>query len=431
MRHVPFFRWVLTLGVLLIGCSAAVYTTAPEMPELRQVDLTVLEEAPDGACTVRWKDPFDQRRHEAPYRCDTTRDPVLKAPNHDLRTGHGWDTGFVVAEGGARGELYSRSEDDEAAGRIGLSDTLTVIGLLLTITGLVGGNIRAVPRLRGVDPDVVRRAWDLAHAAVLVAEDYEKALAAVRTAWDPLHQERVNEELGRIPVSRLRHDDRRRFSTKEWQRAGIRTVRDVLDADVWTLGLLPGVGRRTAERAVAAAQRMAEAKSADVLVRITPDSPEPRTMALISALHVLVEAGPAAHATAGTAGELAARLELLLTEAPAATGCARMPQAGPEQRRRTRAALAELRHLLDAADRNSVAEEFRQTSADLLRGPDTERDAMSAWLDFASRSDAYYRLLTEVTSGAVNRRGRSPVRDSGSKRGERHPNRTAGTGHIT
>ncbi|WP_405406498.1 hypothetical protein [Streptomyces sp. NBC_01104] len=86
-----------------------------------------------------------------------------------------------------------------------------------------------------------------------------------------------------------------------------------------------------------------------------------------------------------------------------------MPQAGPEQRRRTRAALAELRHLLDAADRNSVAEEFRQTSADLLRGPDTERDAMSAWLDFASRSDAYYRLLTEVTSGAVNRRGRSPA----------------------
>ncbi|WP_326673586.1 hypothetical protein [Streptomyces sp. NBC_01257] len=180
MRHVPFIRWVLTLGVLLIGCSAAVYTTAPEMPELRQVDLTVLEEAPDGACTVRWKDPFDQRRHEAPYRCDTTRDPVLKAPNHDLRTGHGWDTGFVVAEGGARGELYSLSEDDEAAGRIGLSDTLTVIGLLLTITGLVGGNIRAVPRLRGVDPDVVRRAWDLAHAADLVAEDYEKALAAVR-----------------------------------------------------------------------------------------------------------------------------------------------------------------------------------------------------------------------------------------------------------
>ncbi|MFD0024594.1 hypothetical protein [Streptomyces sp. NPDC058382] len=395
----PFFRWVLTLGVLLIGCSAAVYVTVPDMPELRQVDLSVLEEAPDGACTVQWNDPFDHHEHEAPYRCDADRDPILKAPAYDPESGHGWETGFVVAEGSDKGELYSLGEDDdEAADRTDLSDRLVIIGLLLTITGLLGGNIRAASRLSGVQPHLIRRAHRLSERASSVARDHSRAVDAVRQAWTPLHRERVREELTRIPVSRLRSEDKRRFRTKEWEKAGIRTVRDVLDTGVWELGQLPGVGRRTAERAVGAAQRTARATSENVVLRIAADRPEPRTTALIAALHVLMAAGPGARQATETAKELAAELDVLLPEASAASGYARMLRTGPEQRRRARSAVGRLRKILDEAERNCVDQRFGQASVDLLRGPDSARDGLSAWADFESRTKDYYRLLAEITA---------------------------------
>lgn len=322
MRHTPFFRWILTLGIVLITGSAAAYTAAPEGPVSLQSDL--------------------------------------------LR----------------------------------LSDTLITAGLFATATGLVGGNVRAASRLRGVDTELIRRAWRLSRMARLVAEDYTRAATAVREAWAPLHREQVERELSRVPASRLRHDDKRRFHTREWERAGIRTVRDVLDSGVWSLGQLPGVGRRTAERALAAARRTAEATSEDVLVRITPDRSTPGTTTLITALRVLLEAGPGAREAAERAQELATRLEHLATEASAASGHVQMLRAGPEQRRRTGVAVDELRRLLNEAERDTVNQQFGQASVDLLRGPDSARDGLSAWVDFESRPGDYYRLLAELTGGA-------------------------------
>ncbi|SDN62006.1 hypothetical protein [Streptomyces wuyuanensis] len=111
MRHVPLFRWLLALVLVLIGCSLGLFMIAPGFPELRQVDLTVLEEAPDGTCTGRWTDPYGSGEREAPYRCDAGRDPILKAPNYDPDSRLGWDTGFVIADGPGRGELYSLEDD--------------------------------------------------------------------------------------------------------------------------------------------------------------------------------------------------------------------------------------------------------------------------------------------------------------------------------
>ncbi|MYU47367.1 hypothetical protein GTV15_00640, partial [Streptomyces sp. SID7803] len=134
MGHKPFFRWILALGLLLITGSAIVYAATPEMPELRQVDLTVLTEKRDGACTVRWRDPpFGHRSREGAYQCDTDRDPMLKAPDYDPpETGHGYDSGWVVAEGSDKGGLYVLGQDDQAIDeRLALSDKLILFGLPL------------------------------------------------------------------------------------------------------------------------------------------------------------------------------------------------------------------------------------------------------------------------------------------------------------
>ncbi|MFF9222174.1 hypothetical protein [Streptomyces viridosporus] len=90
MKHVPFFRWVVALGLVLFGASLAVYMTAPEDPETKQIDLTVLSEKPDGSCTVSWADPYAKVRRKGPYQCEPDRDPVLKGGAYDPDTGHGW-----------------------------------------------------------------------------------------------------------------------------------------------------------------------------------------------------------------------------------------------------------------------------------------------------------------------------------------------------
>ncbi|NUL11387.1 hypothetical protein [Streptomyces lunaelactis] len=222
------------------------------------------------------------------------------------------------------------------------------------------------------------------------------AVEAVRKAWAPLHRELVDRELGRIPVARLQDVAGGRLRTEELEKGGVRTVHDVLDAGAWSLGQFPGVGRRTDEKAVAAARRTADDVGEVMTVEMDADRPEPRTTALLVALRVLVEAGPRARNVAEAGRELAARLELLLTDAAPASGWKQMLDAGREQRRRALAAVAELRLLLDEAERESITQQFAQASVDLLRGPDSDPAGLSAWVDFETRSTEYYSLLAEV-----------------------------------
>ncbi|WP_326677820.1 hypothetical protein [Streptomyces sp. NBC_01237] len=392
----PWFRWVLALGLVLIAGSAVLYATAPGMPELKQIDLTVLDEKADGACTVRWTDPFDLREREGPYRCDAERDSILKAPNYDGGSGLGWDTGFVVAQGQDTGDLYSLDEDIEADDRIELSDTLVAFGFPLTVVGVVGGNISALARASGARPQAIRRARRLEEAAALVDRDHSRAVEAVRKAWAPVHEERVNEELSRIPASRLTDAAGSGLRAEVLETGGIRTVREVLDSGAWGLERLPGVEQPTAVWAVATARRIADDLRDVVEVRMDVNRPEPRSTALLVALRVLVEAGPPARNAAEAGRDLSVRLDRLLTVAAPASGWTEMRRAGRAERRRALAAVAELRLLLDDAERRGRAAQFAQASVDLLRGPDDGPAGLSAWVDFETRPAEYYGLLADI-----------------------------------
>jgi len=177
MRHVPFFRWVLTLGFVLFACSVGMYATGSDLPEARQIDLTVLAEKPDGSCRVRWTDPYQKRAREASYQCDPGRSDLLKAPQYS-DSGYGWETGFMLTEGPDRGNL----EDLSAEPGLRHSDVFLLLGSALIAVGLIGGNLRALPRVLGVEAQLVRRATRLSEAAERAAEDYERAVAAAREA---------------------------------------------------------------------------------------------------------------------------------------------------------------------------------------------------------------------------------------------------------
>ncbi|MFE3663585.1 hypothetical protein ACFXOR_11545 [Streptomyces sp. NPDC059164] len=423
MRHIPVFRWFLALGLALITWSGFLYVTAPDFPELEQVDLTVLEEKPDGTCRVSYANPFafDDEREE-PYRCDPRRSSALKAPEWDPETGFGWDSGWVVAEGPDQGELYSLDEDGKAYDeQIERSDTFIMAGLVLTVTGLVGGNIRSLRRIRGVRPGVLRRATQLKEAAGTVARDHRRALEDVRTAWAPLHRELVDGRLGRIPVSRMRGLAETRLSARELEKGGVRTVRDVLDAGTWALAQFLGMERDAAERTMAEARRTADTVGREVTVRFEARGPDPRTTALLAALRVLVDAGPDAREAGRVGAELVARLEPLLITAEPASGVREMLRTGPYERENTLAAVTQLRLILDRAGRERLAERFAQASVDLLRGPDAGADQLATWTDFESRPAAYYAALAEAVENEAPERtsASAPIPDGAGLTGSR------------
>ncbi|CAM5501773.1 hypothetical protein SMICM304S_12133 [Streptomyces microflavus] len=177
----------------------------------------------------------------------------------------------------------------------------------------------------------------------------------MRTAWTPLHRELVDGELARIPVTRLKGVTEQRLRAAELEKAGVRTVRDVLDAGTWTLAHFFGMERDAAEQTVAAAHRTADTVGRDVArhmgLRMDTYGPEPRTTALLAALRVLVDAGPQAR-SAGLAGEeLAARLEPLLVTAAPAAGFREMLRTGSRERKNVLAAVDKLRLVLAEAER--------------------------------------------------------------------------------
>ncbi|MFF8380142.1 hypothetical protein ACF07V_28875 [Streptomyces sp. NPDC015661] len=341
MRHVPFFRWVVTLGLVLMGCSFVLYGAVPDSP------------------------------------------------------------------GGGLGAL---------------ADGLGTGGFLLAAGGLAGGVIRARPRPRGVHRRpgrraelmrdvaalvtpghrrVFRRATRLGETAALVARDYRHAVDAVRTAWAPSHRALVDAELALMPVTRLKRVAGRAFPAGELAEHGVHTVRDVLDAEEWGLEHA-GVNRRVARPAVAAARRLAQERARSVTVRIEADGPEAGTAAVLGALRVLVEAGPRAKGAAERGEALAARLDTLLAESAPAVRFGPMLTAGPRRIRRARAALAELRRLLDRAERDGLAQSFAQASVDLLRGPDADPAGLAAWVDFTSRPEKYHALLSKFADRSLS-----------------------------
>ncbi|MFE9724526.1 DEAD/DEAH box helicase [Streptomyces sp. NPDC005794] len=246
--------------------------------------------------------------------------------------------------------------------------------------------------------DTVAGGARLYEAAQAVVGDHDRAVEAVRAALKPIHDAAVKRELDAIPVARLQDVTEGRLRLGSVEKSGLRTLGSVLDAGPYRLRQIPGVGQRTVDQMLAAARRLSEAVQETVAVHIDVDRPEPSTTALVTALHVLVEAGPDTRRALDRAATLSGRLGPLLTDAKPAAGRFRMLLSGREKKARASAAVTELRSLVDAGERSGLSELFAQASVDLLRGQSSD---IAAWVDFELRSAEYYSLLAEIS-------GRSP-----------------------
>ncbi|MET8455483.1 DEAD/DEAH box helicase [Streptomyces parvulus] len=241
--------------------------------------------------------------------------------------------------------------------------------------------------------EAVARGTRLHEAARSLAGDHERAVDAVRAALKPLHDEAVEQALDAIPVARLQDVTGGRLRLGAVEKSGLATVRAVLDAGPYRLRQIPGVGQRTVDQIVAAARQLAEAAGEAAAVHLDVDRPEPRTTALVAALHVLVGAGPEARRALDTAAGLVRRLDPLLAEARPAAGRIGLLLAGRERKARALEAVAGIRSVTEEAERDGTPEVLAQASVDLLRGPAGD---LAAWTDFELRSAEYYGVLGEI-----------------------------------
>ena len=234
------------------------------------------------------------------------------------------------------------------------------------------------------------RLYDVARA---LREDHTRALDTVRSALEPLRAELVAQELESIPVARLKDVTEGRLRLGAVEAAGLASVRAVHEASRYQLRQLPGVGQQTADRALAAARQIARAVAETVSVRIDVDHPEPRTTALVIALHRLVEAGPELRRALDAATRLDERLGALLPVARPASSRLLLALAGRRRRESALAAVAELHELVADSAAKDARLLIAQASTDLLRPPVSD---IEAWVDFELRSAEYYSQLAEV-----------------------------------
>ncbi len=87
-------------------------------------------------------------------------------------------------------------------------------------------------------------------------------------ALAPLRAEAAREQLGSVPLARLKDVTDGRLRLGPLEDAGFASVADVLEATPYRLQLLPGIGPQTAQQLHAAAGSLAEAAERSATVRI-------------------------------------------------------------------------------------------------------------------------------------------------------------------
>ncbi|MEV8327770.1 DEAD/DEAH box helicase [Kitasatospora sp. NPDC056731] len=242
-------------------------------------------------------------------------------------------------------------------------------------------------------PKVVLADGERLHAvARAVVDDHQGAVEHVRQAAAGLRGQLVRDELDGIPVARLKDVTEGRLRVGALEAAGIRTVRQVVDATPYTLQLLPGIGAQSALQAIAAAGQIARAAEQAVAIRLDVDHQDVAGTALVVALQRLVAAGPDARRARELAERVAGETAALIAAAQPARGVVRGLFAGRQRRQEAFAAVDRLDALLAETEGRGTSMLFAQASVDLLRPLATD---IEAWAEFEVRSAEFYGVLGE------------------------------------
>lgn len=216
-----------------------------------------------------------------------------------------------------------------------------------------------------------------------------------------LHERTVSEQLRALRLPKLRELSPG-LRLGDLGNTGLSSVLHVVSCSAQELQQHPGVGQKTAERAVRAARRIAENVRERTVVRLSPDRTNPVQTQLLGDLRAVEHAERAI-------AELGFDPNALIAEADELARCARgdrsWTQAFSSRERRNaeaRTALGELDALLaDARVQHTYA------SAESVRSTAESQDPDDLWRDYRQRPDVYNVLLARIagTGTPANRSG--------------------------
>ncbi|WP_454086005.1 SNF2-related protein [Georgenia sp. Marseille-Q6866] len=234
----------------------------------------------------------------------------------------------------------------------------------------------------------------LAEAAAAVLREEARLRRGVVALVDTYRDGRVHAELGGIEVGRLRETTERNLRLQALEDAGVRTVRDVLDAGTDRLEALPGVGPHTARAAAAAAERLAETFRAGVPVRIEPRSDGPLGLGLASLLYRLDRVSGPLEAHRDELADFASTVAAQVHQAAPARSRLGLLLRLPSTRDRAREAVEALARWEPWLAATGLPGTVRELGA-LLAEP----GPLTVWEHLEQHTPRYYALLDEIVPG--------------------------------
>ncbi|SFS65772.1 DEAD/DEAH box helicase [Saccharopolyspora flava] len=225
--------------------------------------------------------------------------------------------------------------------------------------------------------------------AVLAAPQQLRRRAREQHEW--LRDQEARRLLREMPIDRLREASSGQVRLSGLEKAGVRTVLDVVSLSVEELQRYPGVGQKTAQQVRRAADALAGSARKQAVFRFDADHPDPAQEHLLGTLRALEVAEREVGELGQTVHPLTGLVEGLHKRARRAGSRVRMFFSTSRKKSEAREALGELANVL----RRPLAE--RTFAAARRVGEAAGRDGRSPWSDYRQRAATYNTLLGRVT----------------------------------
>ncbi|MGJ7905169.1 DEAD/DEAH box helicase [Actinopolyspora sp. H202] len=223
----------------------------------------------------------------------------------------------------------------------------------------------------------------------------ERLREQVREQHAELHRRAVAARLKDTPLDKLREAAGSRIRLDALERAGYRSVRQVLSARPEQLRRHPGVGEKTAAEALRAAKKVSDAAARETVFRFDPDSGDAEQAELLGTLRKLETAEATVDELGDSIDALTAELDSTRPVAGRAGSKLRMMFAGRAKKQDSLRALARLEDLLEQPWVERITDAARRAYEVAGR-----QNAAESWRDYQQRAAVYNTLLSGITGVA-------------------------------
>jgi superfamily II DNA or RNA helicase len=233
-------------------------------------------------------------------------------------------------------------------------------------------------------------------AAAAAANEPGLRRAAARSAYDSARAEIARTQLAKLPLDRIKDITQGRLRINTIERAGYRTVGDVLRAGR-RLENIPGVGPETASKTVAAARQLLTALTEETRVRFDPDDRTHGQAGLLAALRDYEQAERDVPVPIRGLDALAADLDGMVAVAAPTASKLRMFFTGSGTKARAFDGLARLATIMAMPATTAITRELQSRARQ--RHDSSNRRPPSVgqlWDDYLARPVEYNGLLIEV-----------------------------------